>query len=134
MSPISSGPPDPVVSSGDNYRISKVNGALLLEVWQRPDLSSAQGEDLAERMLAEVRTHAARPDVREVILDLSNAPPVAGPRTQSALGDIAGFVSRHRKPFIFVSGDGALMRMQLNRILTDNRVSGARVVRTLADL
>lgn len=134
MTPISSAPPDPIVSSGDNYRLSKVSGTLLLEVWQRPDLSSQQGADLAERMLAEVRAHTIKPDVREVILDLSKAPPVAGPRTQAALADIAGFVCRHGKPFAFVSGERALMRMQLKRLLADKQVSLARIVRTLAEL
>lgn len=109
-----------LIEEGGNFKITRELGVCLLTVWRREDLTSAQGADLAETMVRTMRAQLDDRAVREVILDLSRAPVVMGPRTLSTVGDLIRDAVGARRKVRIVAGPSATGRMQLERLMRDH--------------
>lgn len=114
------------IAEGDNHVIDLEDGVLGVQVVRRPDRDSQSGADEAESIKTHFERGAARVDVRGGMLDLSQAPPVAGPRTQAALGKLIAAFARQRKPIAIVVG-GATQRLQMERLATEHGAGRAEV-------
>ena len=73
-------------ASGDNYRVLLDDAHAVVTVWRRPDLDSAAGARNANEMAAVVRK--VTPQLATLVLDLRDAPVVAGPKTVETLGEL----------------------------------------------
>lgn len=107
------------LAEGDNFELELDRGVLALRVVRRPDLDSSRGADSAETMASLIARHAARVDVSGAIIDISQAPPVAGPRTQEALGRMLASVAREGKRAAVVVSS-ATQRLQMERLAGEN--------------
>jgi hypothetical protein len=82
-----------ILGRGENFEIVADARVARCRVWQRPDLSHAAGAACAEEtmrlceQIASEGTHA-------LLMDLREAPPAAGPRTQKAHGTIFGWFEK----------------------------------------
>ena len=75
----------PIILTREMFSVSTEGVRAEIKIWRRTDLDSATGARNAEEMAAEAAKLPSR-GIREVILDLREAPGVAGPRTTQALG------------------------------------------------
>lgn len=105
--------------SGPNYRIEVGDDRLaIVSIHRRPDLDTSAGADEVERMAAALR-EAAAGTVDGLILDLTDAPPVTGPRTQATLASLLGdWVGTGRRA-VLVVGPSAVQRLQIERLVAD---------------
>jgi hypothetical protein len=103
-------------AEGDNYAIEIRRGVAVCRVWSRPDLDSAAGAQLAQDKVAHFRRLVAG-HADGLILDLSAAPTVTGPKTQQALGEMLRIWQDARKPIALVVGRNAMQQLQLRRLI-----------------
>jgi len=109
-----------LIEEGGNYKITRELGVCLLTVWRREDLTSAEGADLAEKMVRAMRTQLDDRGVREVILDLSHAPIVMGPRTQATVGGLIHDIVAAGRKVQVIASPSAMGRMQIERLVRDH--------------
>lgn len=104
-------------AAGGNFTIDITDGIVDVVVWRRPDLDVAQGAELARQKVEHLGTLAARRDIVGVLMNLTAAPPVVGPKTQEALAAmLRGFVARDKR-IAMVVGDSPTQRLQVERLL-----------------
>ncbi len=113
-----------------NYRLTLEEDVVVATVWRREDLSSAEGADLAEQMTRALDAAVARATVRALVLDLSAAPPVMGPRTLVTIGGIVERAVGLRRKVRIVAGPTATGRLQLERLAKSHGADGG-VVKTI---
>jgi hypothetical protein len=103
-------------ASGGNYTIH-VDGVVVdVVVWRRPDIGLLEGAAFAQQKVAHLRALAARAGLTALMLDLSDAPPIVGPKTQEAVAEmLEAFASVGRKVAVVV-GESATQRLQLERL------------------
>lgn len=103
--------------SGRNYVIEVGDDRLVIARIRRcPDLDTSAGADEVERM-ASALLDGASESADALLLDLTEAPPVIGPRTQSTLESLLrDWVAAGRRAAV-VLGDSAVQRMQLDRLV-----------------
>lgn len=113
--------------TGDMFSIIIDGPRTEIRIWRRPDLDSATGALNAERISAEAGKLAAR-GVRAVLLDVREAPAVAGPKTLESLGAMMrGWATAHLRVAILVSDD-PIKVLQFTRVMTENAPRGSRVL------
>lgn len=112
---MSEAPSAPAYAEGENFSFQLSAGDLVCRIWKRPDLSAAEGAELAHRM-ATVCARAGRdPQVAAVVFDLRDAPPVFGPRTEVAFQKMLASL-RPAQPVVMLVGPNATQRLQHVRI------------------
>jgi hypothetical protein len=118
-------PSSDIIASGPNYEISSdAEGVVYCRVWRREDLDHDAGARCAEEMLAHLARLATSPDYTGFVYDLREAPPVAGPRTQEAIGrTLERWKDSGRRVAIAV-GDAAMRRLQMQRIVGEVLAEG----------
>ena len=107
-----------VFSEGENFRIVVRNGVAIWTVWRRPDLDMAAGAALAERQVGEATRLLVR-GVRGMVFDLTEAPDIAGPKTQEAIGNILAPFEKMRVP-VAVVVVSPMQVLQLNRLVSEH--------------
>jgi len=107
-----------VFSEGENFRIVLRNGVAIWTVWRRPDLDMAAGAALAERQVGEATRLLVR-GVRGMVFDLTEAPDIAGPKTQEAIGNILAPFEKMRVP-VTVVVVSPMQVLQLNRLVSEH--------------
>lgn len=116
-----------VHSSTDNSSISTEGVRAHVKVWRRPDLDSATGSRLASELAAQLKALPGL-GVREVLFDVREAPPVAGPKTTAVLGEIfAGFDAAHMRLSVIV-GANSVQALQFRRLVAERIGERGRVV------
>ena len=104
-------------AEGRNYRIERRDdGCVIATVRRRPDLDTTAGADDCETMCAAILATADR-DIVGLVLDLTEAPPIAGPRTQATLTTMLRAWVRGRRRAVLVIGPSAVQRLQLDRMV-----------------
>jgi hypothetical protein len=103
-------------AEGLNYHIDLDGSRAICKVWSRPDLDSARGAALAVEKIAHFQ-RLARGDADSMLFDLSQAPPVTGPKTQKALSDMLDSWQNAKKPIALVAGPQSIQQLQLRRLL-----------------
>lgn len=107
----------PVVhAGGDNYRIELLpNGLIVCTVWSRSDLDWSQGAAMAELMVDAIVILAQRP-AHALLFDLSEAPPLFGPRTEAALARGLSAWEQAGRPVAVQIGSSGIQRLQIERV------------------
>jgi hypothetical protein len=108
-------------AEGQNYSIDVDGSRATCRVWSRPDLDSAQGAALAIEKISlfqRLAQTSGQGSARELLFDLTQAPPVTGPKTQEALGQMIGAWEQAGKRIGVVSGPLSMQQLQLRRLLT----------------
>ena len=103
-------------AEGMNYSIDLEGLMAVCRVWTRPDLDSATGAQLATEKIALFRQLAAG-ETGAMLLDLSQAPVVTGPKTQGALGEMLKAWQDESKPVAVVAGAHSIQQLQLRRLI-----------------
>lgn len=103
-------------AEGMNYRIDLEGLMAVCRVWTRPDLDSATGAQLATEKIALFRQLAGG-ETGAMLLDLSQAPVVTGPKTQGALGEMLKAWQDESKPVAVVAGAHSIQQLQLRRLI-----------------
>jgi hypothetical protein len=117
---------------GDMFSLTIGGSRAEIRVWRRPDLDSQAGAHNAARMAEEARKLPAR-GVRAVLLDVKEAPPVAGPKTLAALGEMIGHWGSSRMAIVIVVSHDPIMVLQYKRVVAENAPRSARVTTSLAE-
>ena len=103
--------------SGHNYVVEVGDDRLVTARIRRcSDLDTSAGADEVERMASELRG-AANGSADALLLDLTEAPPVIGPRTQSTLESLLRDWVTHGRRAAIVLGASAVQRMQVDRLV-----------------
>jgi hypothetical protein len=120
------------VSQGDNFSIDiGPTGVVECVVWKRPDLSWAEGARFAA-LFADGVEALARAEGTAFVVDLSEAPPLFGPRTEEALARAFASVERAGKALAVVIGSVGMQKLQLERVLRERAPLGSRTFTELA--
>jgi hypothetical protein len=118
--------------SGDMFSFTINAPRAEIRVWRRPDLDSQAGARNAARIADEARRLPAR-GVRAVLLDLADAPPVAGPKTLASVGEMIAQWAAARMSIIIVMSHDAIMVLQYKRVVAENAPRSARVTTSLTE-
>lgn len=121
----------PVVAEGPSYSIAVDGDRGAIRVWRRPDLSTDEGARLAGEMATALG--GLLPKIRSLSFDLRDAPPVSGPVTIEALGNLVRACERGRIRIAVVIADDAMQRLQVQRIAKECAPEMARVFAAPAD-
>jgi hypothetical protein len=113
-------------AEGGNYRIELDQLTAYCRVWSRPDVDSQTGASYARDKIAHFQA-LARGQAECMILDLVDAPPVTGPRTQEALGEMLLCWEAAQRPIALVAGDNKVQLLQLKRLAASHAPRSARV-------
>jgi hypothetical protein len=116
-------------AQGGNYRIDIADGVATCRVWRRPDVDAQTGAGWAAEQLEVVQRLAAEPatSVRGFILDLQDAPPVVGPRTEAAIGQMLAPWETRGRPVVVIPGASPTQRLQLTRVVRLHAPTWGRV-------
>ena len=123
----------PATITGDMFSITVDGPRAEIRIWRRPDLDSETGAKNAARIAEEGARLPAR-GVRAVLLDVSDAPSVAGPKSIASMGALmAAWAAARMRIVILVGPDDALKALQFTRAVTENAPRDARVVKDAAE-
>jgi hypothetical protein len=119
--------------SGDMFSITVDGTRAEVRIWRRPDLDSEKGAQNAARIAEEaLKLHAH--GVRTVLLDVREAPAVAGPKSLASLSTMmAAWATARIRICILVGTDDALKMLQFTRVVTEVAPRDARVVKDEAE-
>jgi hypothetical protein len=113
----------------ENHRVERRAGAVVVTVWRRPDLSREEGARLAEQLQGTLVEEAARGEATRLVMDLTNAYSVWGPRTHQALVTMIG---AWRGRTIVLVAPEAITRITLKQVCKTAGVT-ARIVTTMRE-
>jgi len=106
-------------ADGPNYRIRVEHAIAIATVWRRPDVDAQTGATFAEALLADLTRQVDDARIAGVVLDLREAPPVAGPSTRETLGRVLTLCATRQRRAAFIAADHATQRLQLAAIVSD---------------
>lgn len=104
-------------AEGMNYSIDLDGSIAHCRVWSRPDLDSAKGAQLATEKIGLFRVLAKGDAAKSMLLDLSSAPVVTGPKTQAALAEMLKAWQEVSKPVAVVASSHSIQQLQLRRLI-----------------
>jgi hypothetical protein len=118
-----------VHAEGGNYRILLAEGLVMCDVWKRPDVDAQQGGAWAQEMGHHLVLLATGPRDRAyaLIFDMTDAPPVAGPKTSELLGKVFNSWEIVGRKVAVVVGDPPMQALQMRRILKEEAPTKGRV-------
>jgi hypothetical protein len=114
-------------AEGPNFRIRVDRGIAWGTVWRRPDVDAQTGASFAAALLEAFTRVSAEPGAAGGVLDLREAPPVAGPSTRQILGRILALWVAKQRRCAFIAAEHATQRLQLASIVHDFAPSHAMV-------
>lgn len=103
-------------SETENYSIDIDGTRAVAKVWRRPDLDSATGARLAGELGVDISRIVGR--IRTLVLDVSAAPPVAGPKTTEALGGLLATCEKAGVDIDVLVTDDAVQSLQIKRLIS----------------
>jgi hypothetical protein len=115
-------------SSGRNYTVDvSDDGIAVARVRRRPDLDTNAGAEDAQEMVAAILMLAAS-GVDALVLDIIEAPPIAGPRTMASLESLMrGWVDGGGRLVVTIS-TSAVQRLQMERLVASIGSPAVRVM------
>ena len=123
----------PTTITGDMFSITVDGPRAEIRIWRRPDLDSETGAKNAARIAEEAARLPAR-GVRAVLLDVRDAPSIAGPKSIASMGALmAAWAAARLRIVILVAPDDALKTLQFTRAATENAPRDARVMKDAAE-
>jgi len=116
---------------GENFSIAVDGGHALAAVWRRPDLDSAAGARSANELTFHLRK--LTPQLKSLVLDLRDAPVVAGPKTVETLGELLrGCEKASVRVAVVLSGD-PMQLLQFRRLVATYAPTEGKAVVSLTD-
>lgn len=117
---------------GDNHRLVLQDGVVRGAIWKRPDLDNAQGAANAKQIETSLLSWLQhRP--RGLLLDVSQGPEVAGPKTEETLGSWFSAYAKAQVPVAVQVGSSAVQKMQYQRLLQEKAGRYGRLCSTQAE-
>ena len=110
-----------IYAEGANYRFEIADTIATCRVWRRPDLDSNAGARCAQETIEHFRALALAGSnvARAIILDVSDAPAVAGPRTLQAIGQLLEAWELVKRPVAVVIGAAPIQALQFRRLIVE---------------
>jgi hypothetical protein len=109
----------------DNWRIDLEGAIARCQIQRRKDLDPEVGARLAEELLQVVKRLAAS-RAYGMLLDVRDAPPANGPRTQAAVGAMVAAFEGASRPIAVLIADSPVQVMQLSRIVREHAPTHGR--------
>lgn len=123
----------PTTTTGDMFSITVDGPRATIRIWRRPDLDTETGAKNAARIAEESMLLPGR-GVRAVLLDVSDAPSVAGPKSIASMGAMmAAWAAARVRMVILVGPDDALKALQFTRTVTENAPRDAKIMKDAAE-
>jgi hypothetical protein len=120
----------PTVLTREMFSITVDGARAVIRIWRRTDLDHATGAANAVEMAAEGAKLPGR-GVREIVLDLREAPGIAGPKTSAAIAAMLARWGTARIRIAVLITDDPLKTLQFRRLVTDNAPKNACVTSDL---
>lgn len=112
---------------GEMFSITVDGPRAEIRLWRRPDLDSETGTHNAARLSEEGSKLPAR-GVRRILLDVRDAPAVAGPKSIASMtAMMAAWTNPRTRVAILVSAD-PIKVLQFKRVVTEAAPQGTRVM------
>jgi hypothetical protein len=119
--------------NGDMFSISIDGPRAQIRIWRRPDIDSDTGAKNAARIAEEGAKLPVR-GVRAVLLDVKDAPAVAGPKSIASISVMmSAWAAARMRVAIFVGSDDAIKVLQFRRVVTEHAPRDARIITDAAE-
>jgi hypothetical protein len=124
-----------VLNEGTNYRVSLEGRVAQAVIWKRPDLTMQEGADSARELAVYMDTLAKKhaETAAAAIVDLREAPPVAGPVTQSHLAAIMESWEQVGRRVAWIVGESPTQALQIKRLVREHAPRTGAVVTSPAE-
>ena len=124
-----------VLNEGSNYRVSLDGKVASAVIWKRPDLSAQEGAEAARELAVYMETLARKhaETATAAIVDLREAPPVAGPKTQAHVAAIMHAWELAGRRIAWIVGDSPLQQLQIKRLVREHSPRMGTVVTSIAE-
>lgn len=113
--------------TGDMFAITVDGPRAHIRIWRRPDLDSETGAKNAAR-IAEEASKLAGKGVRAVLLDVSDAPAVAGPKSIASISAMMSAWTAARMRVAILVSDDPIKLLQFRRVVTEHAPKGSPVL------
>ena len=120
------------VINGPNHVITLRDGYVHCRVFPRPDTDLASGARFAGNLVDTLIEMLELPEdqVAYCVLNVCEAPGIAGPKTRAAVARLAEVWEQARRPLLAVVGDEAIKDVQFHGLMTEHAPSHGRRVFT----
>jgi hypothetical protein len=114
--------------NGEMFSITIDGPRAEIRIWRRPDIDSDTGARNAARIAEEGAKLPVR-GVRAVLLDVKDAPAVAGPKSIASISSMmTAWAAARMRVAILVGADDAIKALQFRRVVTETAPRDARVI------
>ncbi|HEU4537687.1 MAG TPA: hypothetical protein VFS00_26385 [Polyangiaceae bacterium] len=122
-------------AEGPNFAITVEDGVATCRIWARPDLSWAEGAGTADTIAKALQALAAGPRdrARGLVLDERQAPPVVGPRTEAAIGELLSAWERRGRRVAYALGNNPVKSLQMRRLMAQWTPKHGRAFATIEE-
>jgi hypothetical protein len=107
-----------VISETDQHLARLDDGILRCAIRRVPERSAADGADLFKTLAAKLKAQVTTADA--FILDLREAPQVAGPQTAEVVGSLFQTFARYKRRVAVVTAQDPVQQLQMRRLITEN--------------
>lgn len=107
-----------VISETDQHLATLENGILRCAIRRVPERSAADGADLFKTLAAQLKAQVTTANA--FVLDLREAPQVAGPQTAEVVGSLFQTFARHKRRVAVVTAQDPVQQLQMRRLLAEN--------------
>ena len=114
-------------SEGENYFIDVDGGRAVAKVWRMPQLDSATGARLAGEIVDVLGKLVRERRITSLVFDVTDAPPVAGPKTTEMLSQLLTTCERGGVALEILVSNDAMQNLQFKRLVSENAPTHARV-------
>ena len=113
--------------TGEMFSITVDGPRAEIRIWRRPDIDSETGAQNAARVAEEAAKLPGR-GVRRILLDVREAPPVAGPKSIASLSAMMAVWANARTRIAILVSDDPIRVLQFRRVVTEHAPRDARVM------
>lgn len=121
------------VIRGGNHTIHVRNGWIYVHVFKREDVNLEQGARFAQELSTTLTELLGEPDVTGLIVDVRDAPAIAGPKTRACVSELCADWELAERPVAFVVGDQPIKEVQFQGIVSKSAPCWGRVVRAVTE-
>jgi hypothetical protein len=124
---------DAPVIRGGNHTIELRDGYASVRVFKREDVGLEEGARFAQEMAGHLIRLMINPQVGGLIIDVRDAPTIAGPKTRGVVGDLFEKWELTARPVAIVVGNEPIKEVQFQQIVSKAAPRWGRVVARYED-
>jgi len=113
--------------TGEMFSITVDGPRAEIRIWRRTDIDSDTGAKNAARIAEEALKMPGK-GVRRVLLDVREAPPVAGPKSIASIGSMMAVWAKAGTRIAILVSEDPIKLLQFRRVVTENAPRDARVM------